>query len=103
MPPSPPPSLQDISKYNEIQTIEDPNEETGWKLVHGDVFRAPTFSPMMMSVFVGTGVQVSVAVQIYFFTKRLSWAIDYDDDRSNNDIRFVGVPFTRKSVRVFFF
>lgn len=51
---------KDISKYNEIQTIEDPNEETGWKLVHGDVFRAPSFSPMMMSVFVGTGVQITM-------------------------------------------
>ena len=31
-------------------------EETGWKLVHGDVFRPPAL-PMLLSVFVGTGVQ----------------------------------------------
>ena len=34
-------------------------EETGWKLVHGDVFRPPFESPMLLCVLVGTGVQVS--------------------------------------------
>jgi len=32
-------------------------EETGWKLVHGDVFRAPSH-PMLLAVSVGNGVQV---------------------------------------------
>ena len=32
--------------------------QSGWKLVHGDVFRAPAFSPMLLSVLAGTGVQV---------------------------------------------
>ena len=32
-------------------------EDFGWKLVHGDVFRAPTF-PMLLSVFVGCGTQI---------------------------------------------
>lgn len=31
-------------------------EDFGWKLVHGDVFRPPTF-PMLLSVYVGTGTQ----------------------------------------------
>ena len=30
--------------------------ETGWKLVHGDVFRPPQ-QPMLLAVLVGTGVQ----------------------------------------------
>jgi transmembrane 9 superfamily protein 2/4 len=46
----------DIRKYREMEEAENP-EETGWKLVHGDVFRPPT-KPMLLSVFVGTGVQV---------------------------------------------
>jgi transmembrane 9 superfamily protein 2/4 len=44
---------KDISSYNEMQTLEEAQEESGWKLVHGDVFRPPTFSPMLLSVLAG--------------------------------------------------
>lgn len=39
---------------------EEVAEETGWKLVHGDVFRPPAgfFGPMFLSVFVGSGMQI---------------------------------------------
>jgi len=53
---------KDIAGYNEMQALEEVAEETGWKLVHADVFRPPTFSPMMLSVLVGTGAQIGVAV-----------------------------------------
>jgi len=36
---------------------DDIQEETGWKLVHGDVFRPPKWR-MLLSVLCGTGVQV---------------------------------------------
>ncbi|KDO23115.1 hypothetical protein SPRG_11959 [Saprolegnia parasitica CBS 223.65] len=49
---------RDIARYNEVQTSEEAAEESGWKLVHADVFRPPSYSPMLFSVFVGTGVQV---------------------------------------------
>jgi transmembrane 9 superfamily protein 2/4 len=49
---------RDISKYNEL-ALDDTCEETGWKLVHGDVFRKPPHS-FMLSCFVGTGVQLLV-------------------------------------------
>lgn len=49
---------KDISSYNEMQTLEEAQEESGWKLVHGDVFRPPTFSPMLLSVLTGSGVQI---------------------------------------------
>lgn len=49
---------RDIARYNEVQTTEEAQEESGWKLVHGDVFRPPQLSPMLFSVVVGTGVQV---------------------------------------------
>jgi len=32
---------------------EEAQEESGWKLVHGDVFRPPEFSPMLLSVLAG--------------------------------------------------
>ncbi|XP_031279550.1 transmembrane 9 superfamily member 8 [Pistacia vera] len=47
---------RDISKYNELETQEEAQEETGWKLVHGDVFRSPSNSDLLC-VYVGTGVQ----------------------------------------------
>jgi transmembrane 9 superfamily protein 2/4 len=52
---------RDIARYNAADgPKEDVAEETGWKLVHGDVFRPPAgfFGPMFLSVFVGGGVQV---------------------------------------------
>ncbi|GFP81461.1 transmembrane 9 superfamily member 8 [Phtheirospermum japonicum] len=47
---------RDISRYNELETQEEAQEETGWKLVHADVFRPPTNSDLLC-VYVGTGVQ----------------------------------------------
>ncbi|CAN6838966.1 unnamed protein product [Brassica oleracea] len=47
---------RDISRYNELETQEEAQEETGWKLVHGDVFRLPANSDLLC-VYVGTGVQ----------------------------------------------
>jgi transmembrane 9 superfamily protein 2/4 len=52
---------KDIAGYNEMQTLEEAQEETGWKLVHADVFRPPKTSPMLLSVFVGTGCQLGMA------------------------------------------
>ncbi|XP_052181475.1 transmembrane 9 superfamily member 10-like isoform X2 [Diospyros lotus] len=46
----------DISKYNQLETQEEAQEETGWKLVHADVFRPPRNSDLLC-VYVGTGVQ----------------------------------------------
>jgi transmembrane 9 superfamily member 2/4 len=47
----------DVRKYREMESQEELQEETGWKLVHGDVFRPPPFR-MIFSVFIGSGVQV---------------------------------------------
>jgi len=51
---------KDIARYNQLDP-EDPQEEFGWKLVHGDVFRPPR-KGMMLSVLVGSGVQVCLMV-----------------------------------------
>ncbi|XP_074582929.1 transmembrane 9 superfamily member 7-like isoform X2 [Curcuma longa] len=47
---------RDIANYNQLETQEEVQEETGWKLVHGDAFRSPTQSDLLC-VYVGTGVQ----------------------------------------------
>lgn len=49
---------RDLARYNmtEEEKAEE-REETGWKLVHGDVFRPPNW-PMLFSVTVGSGTQV---------------------------------------------
>lgn len=47
---------KDISTYNEMSTLEEA-EQSGWKLVHGDVFRPPC-NPMTLAVFAGSGVQI---------------------------------------------
>jgi len=59
---------KDISTYNEIQTLEEAQEESGWKLVHGDVFRPPEFCPSLLAAMVGQGVQLLVmAVVVLIF------------------------------------
>merc|ERR1719174_1044658 len=45
---------RDITQYNELATVEEAAEETGWKLVHGDVFRAPKQSKLL-SASIGSG------------------------------------------------
>eukprot|EP00037_Helgoeca_nana_P032152 m.412464 g.412464 ORF g.412464 m.412464 type:complete len:630 (+) comp28855_c0_seq1:43-1932(+) len=46
---------QDIAKYNEED--DDDVEPTGWKLVHGDVFRTPAHYTLL-ATFTGTGIQL---------------------------------------------
>uniref|UniRef100_A0A7S2RLN4 Transmembrane 9 superfamily member n=1 Tax=Mucochytrium quahogii TaxID=96639 RepID=A0A7S2RLN4_9STRA len=51
---------KDLSRYNRVPTDEEKaeeREETGWKLVHGDVFRPPP-NAMLFAITIGTGVQV---------------------------------------------
>lgn len=51
---------KDLTRYNRVPTAEEKaeeREETGWKLVHGDVYRAPQY-PMLFSVTVGSGSQM---------------------------------------------
>jgi len=52
---------KDIAVYNDLSGDGEEEDETGWKLVHGDVFRPPSNYPMLLSVFVGTGTQIFVA------------------------------------------
>lgn len=57
---------KDIARYNQIDLEDDAQEEFGWKLVHGDVFRPPQNS-MLLSVLLGSGVQVFFMTLITLF------------------------------------
>lgn len=49
---------RDFSKYNRVEIDpEDLHEETGWKLVHKDVFRPPPYA-WLLAAFAGTGAQL---------------------------------------------
>lgn len=62
---------KDIARYNRLDQInlddlsgtsaldDGVQEDSGWKLVHGDVFRAPS-QTLILSVFLGNGVQLFV-------------------------------------------
>ncbi|KAJ7565859.1 hypothetical protein O6H91_02G077800 [Diphasiastrum complanatum] len=56
----------DYAKYaredDDLDSLErDANEESGWKLVHGDVFRPPR-NLVLLSALVGTGAQLATLV-----------------------------------------
>merc|ERR1719401_299330 len=56
---------KDIIAYNELTvSLEEAEETTGWKLVHGDVFRPPKDYCILLSVSVGTGAQLGVATTL---------------------------------------
>eukprot|EP00568_Trieres_chinensis_P000935 CAMPEP_0183306248 /NCGR_PEP_ID=MMETSP0160_2-20130417/10731_1 /TAXON_ID=2839 ORGANISM="Odontella Sinensis, Strain Grunow 1884" /NCGR_SAMPLE_ID=MMETSP0160_2 /ASSEMBLY_ACC=CAM_ASM_000250 /LENGTH=655 /DNA_ID=CAMNT_0025469589 /DNA_START=77 /DNA_END=2044 /DNA_ORIENTATION=+ len=57
---------RDIAGYNAMSALseeekEEEMDESGWKLVHADVFRPPSSSPMLFCVFMGSGVQLCVS------------------------------------------
>jgi transmembrane 9 superfamily protein 2/4 len=65
---------KDIQRYNRLDSInlddlsgtsavaeDGVQEDSGWKLVHGDVFRTPSH-PLILSVFLGNGAQLFVMV-----------------------------------------
>jgi len=57
---------RDIANYNKDDDLDESVEETGWKLVHGDVFRPPRFSKLLTS-FVGAGIQIFCMALITIF------------------------------------
>ncbi|XP_039073073.1 transmembrane 9 superfamily member 2-like isoform X1 [Hyaena hyaena] len=57
---------RDIIKYNEMSYSEDVQDDFGWKLLHGDIFRPPRYR-MLLSVFLGQGTQVLVMTFITLF------------------------------------
>lgn len=60
---------RDIAKYNTDDNM-DTLEETGWKLVHGDVFRPPKY-PRLFAAVVGSGIQIFFMALITIFLSML--------------------------------
>jgi len=52
----------DLSRYMDIEVDED---EAGWKLIHGDVFRFPQF-PIVFCAGTGTGLQLTASAFVIF-------------------------------------
>mmetsp|Transcript_29952 Transcript_29952/g.58714 ORF Transcript_29952/g.58714 Transcript_29952/m.58714 type:complete len:635 (-) Transcript_29952:68-1972(-) len=53
---------KDFARYNDLElTDEERAEETGWKLIHSEVFRPPAYGSMF-AVLVGTGCQILAMV-----------------------------------------
>eukprot|EP01012_Entosiphon_sulcatum_P007832 TRINITY_DN140_c0_g1_i1.p1 TRINITY_DN140_c0_g1~~TRINITY_DN140_c0_g1_i1.p1 ORF type:complete len:643 (-),score=107.39 TRINITY_DN140_c0_g1_i1:235-2163(-) len=48
---------RDFNRYNDPDNEDEQQEETGWKLVHAEVFRPPQY-PWLLAVCVGTGCQL---------------------------------------------
>ncbi|KAJ6663337.1 hypothetical protein lerEdw1_010474 [Lerista edwardsae] len=67
---------KDIARYNQIDSSmllqEDAQEEFGWKLVHGDVFRPPR-KGMLLSVFLGQGTQIFIMTFITLSFRGEKW------------------------------
>lgn len=58
---------RDIAGYNAVSTLSDEErdelaEESGWKVIHADVFRPPSSQPMLYCVFVGSGIQLALTM-----------------------------------------
>jgi len=55
--------LKDFAKYNEVlmdvEVAGQGKEDSGWKLVNGDVFRPPPH-PTLLSVYAGSGMQLLI-------------------------------------------
>merc|ERR1712024_103372 len=91
---------KDIAKYNMAdEDAEDSIEETGWKLVHGDVFRPP-FHNKLFAAVIGSGIQIFAMLAITIFFAMLGmlspasrgalltaaiFLYDDDDDDDDND------------------
>ncbi|KAG0372691.1 Transmembrane 9 super member 4 [Mortierella sp. AD032] len=58
---------KDIPIYSEEDMRDDQDDGSGWKLVHGDVFRTPQY-PSLLCAVLGTGVQfIVMAVSTILF------------------------------------
>ncbi|XP_043594906.1 transmembrane 9 superfamily member 4 isoform X2 [Bombus pyrosoma] len=62
---------RDIARYNagesdSLAGLDEAIEETGWKLVHGDVFRPPP-NPRLFAAVIGSGIQIFFMALITIF------------------------------------
>jgi hypothetical protein len=65
---------------------EDVQEDSGWKLVHGDVFRPPKHT-LLLSVLLGSGSQLFMMVGATTSTNPSKLL-------ANSSFRVIGIPLT---------
>ncbi|KAG5437029.1 hypothetical protein PCANB_001305 [Pneumocystis canis] len=64
---------KDIMRYNsDFFDQEELQEDSGWKLVHGDVFRTPNNS-LLLSIFLGSGAQLFLMAFVTIFFAMLGF------------------------------
>lgn len=54
---------KDFSRYLEVDEEELSEEETGWKMIHGDVFRTPEYVSLYTAI-IGAGAQIFSTILI---------------------------------------
>ncbi|CCK71256.1 Emp70p KNAG_0G01990 [Huiozyma naganishii CBS 8797] len=62
----------DFARYNELNLDNEFQEDSGWKLTHGDVFRIPSKS-MLLSILVGSGIQLFLMISVSIFFAALGF------------------------------
>ena len=67
----------DILTYSREEDLEADNDETGWKYIHGDVFRFPKNKTLLCAV-VGTGTQFLVLTLFIFFLALVGAYLPYN-------------------------
>lgn len=77
----------------------DVNEESGWKLVHGDVFRPPQ-SLALLSALVGTGAQLAMLVLLVILLAIVGTLyVGYVNQRTQiSGLLFISVIFIRVQI-----
>lgn len=73
---------RDIARYNADESMDEAIEETGWKLVHGDVFRPPRNTRLFAAV-IGSGIQIFLMALITICNK-ISRVLFYEFFNGNN-------------------
>jgi len=81
---------RDIARYNSMEdSAEEALEESGWKLVHGDVFRPPRY-PRLFASLIGSGIQI-LGMSVVTICKILSCHID---SILANSLLFINTTFS---------
>lgn len=75
---------------------EDIQEDWGWKLVHGEVFRTPG-NPMVLSIMVGNGAQLCAMVGVTLGGSAATYCNAAYTISIMISVCFVGLPFPIES------
>lgn len=75
-----------------VTVQEDVQEDWGWKLVHGEVFRTPN-NPLILSALVGNGAQLSAMVGVTLGVLIYPLPHDHNTKLGSSSLCSDGIPF----------